>query len=290
MSEVVIRSASPPPLREHLDPLKLVASLWSHRELIGSFASRELLERHKGALLGVAWNILSPLLQLGVFTVVFGFIFGSRWNKGDLPAHLDFPLTYFAGQCIFHVFAESTSRAPTLVSGKPNLVRKVVFPLEILPVTVVYAGLVHALISIGLLLVMLAIVGGISALHWQILLLPVVLLPLVMWSMGVAWALSAIGAIIRDVRHVVTVLVQLLMFLTPLFYQIDRIPPEHRVVRWCIGHNPMSVLVESARQVLLWGEMPNWTSLAWVTALGAIVMLGGHALFSMMRRSMADAH
>lgn len=290
MSDVVIRSASPQPLREHLDPLKLLASLWLHRELIASFASRELLERHKGALLGIGWNILSPLLQLGVFTIVFGYIFASRWNKGDLPTNLDFPLTFFAGQCVFQVFAEAASRAPTLVSGKPNLVRKVVFPLEILPVTVVYAALVHAMVSIGLLLVVLVVAAGFGALRWTIVLFPLVLVPLAMWSMGIAWALSAIGAFIRDVRHVVTVLVQLLMFLTPLFYQIDRIPPEQRAIRWCIEHNPLSILVESARRVLLWGELPSWIDLGWVTALGAVVMLAGHGLFSAMRRSMADAH
>ncbi|MBY0311173.1 MAG: ABC transporter permease [Phycisphaerales bacterium] len=290
MSEVVIRSASPQPVREHVDPLKLLATLWTHRELISSFASRELLERHMGALLGIGWNILSPLLQLAVFTVVFGYIFGSRWNKGELPPHLDFPLTFFAGQCVFQVFAEAASRAPTLVSGKPNLVRKVVFPLEILPVTVVYAALVHAAVAIGLLLIVLVIGAGFGALKWTVLLFPLVLVPLAMWSLGIAWALSAIGAFIRDVRHIVVVLVQLLMFLTPLFYQIDRIPPEQRVIRWSIEHNPMSILVESARRVLLWGEMPSWVGLGWVTLLGAIVMLAGYALFSMMRRSMADAH
>ncbi len=290
MSEVVIRSASAVPLLAHVHPVMLARSLWANRELIRNFASRELLERHKGALLGVGWNILSPLLQLAVFTVVFGYIFGSRWNKGDLPAHLDFPLTFFAGQCVFQVFAECASRAPTLVSGRPNLVRKVVFPLEILPVTVVYAAVVHALISIGLLLVVLCIAGGFGMLRWQIALLPLVLVPLVMWSAGVAWALAAIGAFIRDVRHVVVVAVQLLMFLTPLFYQIDRIPEEQTAIRWCIEHNPLSVLVENARRVLLWGEWPQWAALGWVTLLGAVVMIGGHGLFSVMRRSMADVH
>ncbi len=148
MHELVIRTSRPPPIGEHFNPVGLVRTLWSNRGLISSFASRELMERHKGALLGVGWNILNPLLTLLVFTIVFGYIFGTRWERGNLPPHLDFPLTFFCGQALFAVFAESANLAPTLVSGRPNLVRKEVFPLEVLPVTVVWAGVIHALISL----------------------------------------------------------------------------------------------------------------------------------------------
>jgi lipopolysaccharide transport system permease protein len=293
MSElVVIRSSTPPPLWEHLNPARMVRVLWENRELTRNFARRELAERHKGAMLGAAWNVVSPLLSLLVYTAVFGYIFGSRWGRGNppLPSHLDFPLTLLAGSAVFQVFAECANRAPTLVSSRSNLVRRVVFPLEILPVAAVRAAIVHALIVMALLLVVLAIVSRGAGLHWQIVLLPAVLLPLAMLSLGVSWALAAVGVFVRDVKHVVVVVTQLLMFTTPLFYPIDRIPAEQGWLRTVIETNPLSVMVENGRRVLLWGEMPDWTGLAWVTLLGAVVMMGGFFVFSAMRRSMADVH
>jgi lipopolysaccharide transport system permease protein len=290
MTELVIRSSAPPPISAHLSPAGLAASLWRHRALIRSFSSREVLERHKGALLGIGWNVASPLLALGVYTLVFGYIFGQRWGKGGLPEHLDFPLTYFAGAALYGVFAEAMGRGPTIVSGKPNLVRKVVFPLEILPVTVVHAGVVHALVSIGVLLGVLAAVTGGAGVHPTIALLPLVLLPLVLLSVGVAWTLSAVGVFIRDLRPVTVVLTQLLMFCTPLFYTVDRIPEDKPWLRWIIVHNPLSVIVESGRRVLLWGETPEWGRLGWTTLAGLLAAVGGHAVFSALRRSMADVH
>jgi lipopolysaccharide transport system permease protein len=289
---VVIRSSTPPPLWEHLNIARMVRVVWGNRELIRNFARRDLAERHKGAVLGAVWNVMNPLLSLAVYTVVFGYIFGNRWERGSpaLPPHLDFPLTFFAGNAVFHVFGECANRAPSLVSSRSNLVRKVVFPLEILPVAAVRAGIVHALIIVGILLVVLAAVTGGEGLHWTIVLFPVVLVPLAMLTLGVTWALAAIGVFVRDVRHVVVVLTQLLMFCTPLFYKVDRIPPEHAWLRTLIESNPLSVLVESGRRTLLWGELPDWTALGWVSVFGAIVMAGGFFVFSAMRRSMADVH
>lgn len=290
MTPLVIRTSTPPPLAEHLSPLRLCRSLWANRQLIASFSSRELLERHKGALLGVAWNVLSPLLTLAVYTVVFGYIFGQRWDRGDLPKHFDFPLVFFAGHIFFHVFAESANRAPVLVSGRPNLVRKVVFPLEILPVTVVWSGVIHALLSVGLLLAVLGLVTMGRGLHWHILLAPLVFVPLILISVGVSWFLSAIGVFLRDMRHIILVITQLLMFSTPLFYSVERIPPERVYLRWFIEHNPLSVIVESGRRVLLWGELPNFWALGGATVFGLLVAIAGHAVFSALRRSMADVH
>jgi lipopolysaccharide transport system permease protein len=293
MSELVIRSSVPPSLSEHLSPGRLVRSIWGNRELIGNFARRELMERHKGALLGVAWNIVSPLLTLAVYTIVFGYIFGTRWGRGSppLPDRFDFPLTFFAGNALFHVFTECANRAPTLVTSRSNLVRKVVFPLEILPVTAVWAAFIQSLITIGLLLAVLAIVTDGAGLHWQILYLPLVMLPLLMLSVGAAWALSAVGVFIRDLRHVVVVLTQLLMFMTPVFYKLDaRLAGIHPWLRGIIAHNPLSVIVENGRRVMLWGETPDWIALGWVTMLGAAAMFGGNFVFSAMRRSMADVH
>lgn len=288
MSTLVIRSSTPRPWGEHFSVLRLVGTVWRNRALIRSFAGREVLERNKGAALGVVWNVANPLITLAVYTAVFGYIFGSRWEKGDLPARLDFPITFFTGQMLFHVFAECANRAPTLVTSRPNLVRRVVFPLEILPVTVVCSSLVTLAISAAIVLAITAIATG--GLHWTVVLLPVVCVPLVLLSLGVAWFLSAVGVFVRDVRNIVVVGTQLLMFMTPLFYRIDRIPAEHTWLRWIVQHNPLSVIVENGRRCVLWGEPLEWEKLGVVTGVGFVAMVCGFAVFSMLRRSMADVH
>jgi lipopolysaccharide transport system permease protein len=288
MTDLIIRSSRGTPVWGHFSPLAPVRTILRHAELIRGFAAREILERHKGAFLGIGWNILSPLIQLAIYTFVFGVLFENRWNKGNLPEHWDFALTFFAGQTFFQVFAECANRAPVVISSRPNLVRKVVFPLEILPVTVVASSLVHAAISLGLLLVVLVIVTG--TLQWTLVLVPVVALPLIMLSLGVTWALSAIGVFVRDMRQIVVVATQLLMFMTPLFYRIDRIPEKYHVLRLIVEYNPLSVIVENARRVVLWGEMPQWGVLGAVTIASFIIMMLGYAFFGLCRRGMADVH
>jgi lipopolysaccharide transport system permease protein len=288
MSRVAVRSSLPEPSLSHFSVVRMLSVLPAHRELIVGMTVRDVLERHKGAALGALWNVLQPLLQLAIYTVVFGYIFGSRWDKGGLPAHIDFPVTLFAGLAVYQVFAESMNRAPTAVSSRPNLVRKVVFPLEVLPVTVVGAALVHMAVSVVLLLaVVLAFTGRVPA---TALLFPLVLVPLTMLSLGAAWALAAAGVFVRDVRQVVVVLTQLLMFTTPLFFSIERVPPEYPTIRRLIELNPLSIIVDSARRTLVWGESPHWAHLGAVTLVGAGVMLGGWAVFSACRRGMADVH
>jgi lipopolysaccharide transport system permease protein len=289
---VIIRSSTPAPIRSFLNPVAMLRSLWSHRELIRGFASREVLERHKGALLGVGWNIASPLLQLLVYTAVFGYLFGTRWDRGHLPEALDFPLAFFAGQLVFHIFAEALGRGPTMISSRPNLVRRVVFPLEILPAAGVLSSLITALVTSAILWLTLAIamIAGKGSVPWTIVLAPVVFAPLVLWSLGVSWLLAAAGVFLRDVRHVMVVFTQMLMFATPLFYRIDQLPEQKRWLGTLLQFNPMTVIVENARRVMLWGEPIEWAKLGLVTLAGLIVMQVGYAVFMRVRPHMADMH
>lgn len=288
MSQITIRTSTPRPALGHLNVAEMLAVFVRHRALIAGFAARDVFERHKGALLGVGWNVLQPLLQLAIYTAVFGFVFGSRWGKGKLPEHFDFPVTLFAGLAVFSVFSETVGRAPVSVSSRPNLVRKVVFPVEILPVTVVAAALVHMAISVGLLLaIVLGLTGSVPA---TAVAFPAVVAPLVMMSLGAAWSLGALGVFVRDVRQIVVVLTQLLMFTTPLFFPLERIPEQYPTIRWLVTHNPLSIIVENARRTLVWGEWPAWEHLGAVSVFAAVVMVGGWAFFSACRRGMADVH
>lgn len=263
-----------------------MASRW---DLIWQFASRELLERHKGAMLGVIWNVLSPLLTLSVYTFVFGFVLNVRWeNRGgnawsDMDPHLSFALILFCGHAVAHLFTESVSRAPMIIAGRPNLVRKVVFPLEILPVSVIVAGLVTLGVSIAILCI--CVLGFTGKIYATAPLALVVLIPLLMLTAGASWMLASLGVFLRDVRNVVQVAVHVLVFMSAVFYPIERVPERWQPV---VYYNPLAVIIENVRRPLLWGEMPQWDRLAWVTLLGLVVMQAGYAWFMHTKRGMAD--
>lgn len=289
MSEVAIRSPHGPALGTYLNPISMASGLWRMRDLIWQFASRELLERHKGAMLGVVWNVLSPLLTLGVYTFVFGFVLNVRWEQRGGQAwegmnpHVSFALILFCGHAFAHLFTESVSRAPMLVAGRPNLVRKVVFPLEILPVSVLTASVVTFAVSAAILLVLTFALTGRIPITAPLTLLPMI--PLLMLSLGCSWYLASLGVFLRDIRNVVQVVVHMITFMSAVFYPIERVPETWRHL---VYYNPLAVIIESGRRTLLWGELPDFNRLAWVTLLSVIVMQLGYIWFMRTKRGMAD--
>jgi lipopolysaccharide transport system permease protein len=283
MNEVVVRSSVAEPLGTYLSPVHLARTLWSHRELIRQFVGREILERHKGAYLGVAWNVLSPVLQLAVYSVIFGFVLKGHWERTFIDPRIDFTLLFLVGHTLFHFFAEVANRSPALVASRANLVRKVVFPTEIMPVVIVVSGLVYVGIMFALLVVVVGVVG--KTFVWTSVFLPVVVVPLVMLALGTGWFLASLGVFVRDLRQVVPVLTMLLMFATPVFYAPERLPEE---LRFVAELNPLAVIVENGRRVMIWGEMPRWGALGAVTVLSAMVMQGGYAWYMKSKRGLAD--
>jgi lipopolysaccharide transport system permease protein len=290
MSELVLRSSRPTPLRNLLSPVALVADLVRYGDLLKQFARREVEARHKGTLLGAAWTVFNPLIQLLIYTFIFGVVFAMKWGRlegagasDDAPNPGEFALTFFAAYVAFTVFQECATKAPGLIADRPNLVRKVVFPLEVLPVSVLLAQLFYAAIGVSLLLIATFITTGrISPTVW---LFPVVCIPLSMFALAAAWLLSALGVYIRDLKQVVPVLTQMLFFATPIFYPIKNVPEQYRPV---MEANPFTSLVEMTRQTLLWGEAPNWRTWGMLTLGGAVAMQLAYAWFMRARRGFAD--
>lgn len=290
--QVLIRSARPQPLPEVLNPFNLVADLWRYRDLLKQFSSREVAVRHKGTLLGAAWTVINPLLTLAVYTFLFTVVFPSKWGTLGTAGHTaNFALNFFCGYVVYTVFADVATRAPGLVLDRPNLVRKVVFPLEILPVAATLASLAFALVGIVLLLIAVPIFSGhFSSTVWMF---PVVLIPLCSLTLGVAWFLAALGVFIRDTRQVMPVIMQLYFFMTPIFYPLrdengnvsERIPPAFSSF---LELNPMTTVVEASRATLLNGKQPDWIALGWVTLVGLILMQLGYAWFMRVKRGFAD--
>lgn len=289
MSEVVIRSANPPAAGQMLSPWRMTTGMVRHWDLIWKFAARDIVEMYKGSYLGLVWVIAQPLLILGVYTFVFSAVLEAKdWmgggdEVGTSGRHAGFALMFFTGHLLYQFFSNVVQKSPTLLIGRRNLVQRVVFPVEILPVASALSALVYALIAIALLLIAAAAFAGIV--NWTVLLLPAVLAPLVMLSLGLSWILASLGVFIRDTRVFTEVVVSLLYFMTPIFYTIDAVPDDYK---WVLRLNPMSTIVTSGRDVLLLGQAPDWQALGIVTVASVLVMQIGYFWFMRTKRVFAD--
>ena len=253
-----------------------------HTGLIRQFASREIQSRYRQSWLGTLWVVLTPLLMLAVYTFVFRHVFQMRWG-GTTESNLSFAVRLYAGLAVFNFFAECVSRAPRLVLDQPHLVKKVVFPLEILPWVNVAAALAHLVTAVVVLLALrLLDAGGIPV---TALALPLVWLPLIPLTVGLGWWLAAVGAFVRDIGQVVVMVVSLLLFLSPIFFPIEALPQGVRV--WAFA-NPLALVITDTRNVMINGLWPDWTALV-LNLLGCGLMAAlGAAFFRSARVGFAD--
>lgn len=264
-------------------PLTLVRSVFAQRRLILQLAQRDVSGRYRGSMGGIGWSLLTPLLMLAVYTFVFSVVFKARWGIDAGEEKGMFALIIFVGILTHGVFAECVNKSPTLLLSHANYVKRVVFPLEILPVVVLLSALFHLAVSCVVLLVALLFVqGGIPP---TAALFPIILVPLLLTTLGLTWFLSALGVYIRDIGQFTAILTMVMMFLAPVFYPVSALP-EH--IRPWLYLNPLTFIIEQARNVLLWGSMPDWIGLLKHLAIGMAVACGGFWAFQKMRRGFAD--
>lgn len=265
-----------------ISPKEMAASLWRNRSLIGALVQREVVGRYRGSVMGILWSFFNPLLMLIVYTFVFGVVFKARWSPGS-DSKIEFALVLFAGLIVFSLFAECFARAPSLILSNVNYVKKVVFPLEILPWVVLGSALFHAFISLSVWLIAYLFLFGVP--HATVLLLPLVLLPLVLLTMGLTWALASLGVYLRDVSQFIGLLTTVLMFLSPIFFPASALPEKYRHL---LLLNPLTPAIEQVRDVLYWGKVPSMGMLL-VYFLGtAFVAWLGFAWFQKTRKGFAD--
>lgn len=263
-------------------------SLWRNRQLIVQMTKREVVSRYKGSALGLAWSFFNPVFMLVVYTFVFSVIFKMRWGIGGEESKAQFAVVLFVGLIVHGLivhglFAEVLNRAPGLILSNVNYVKKVVFPLEILPVISMGAALFHGLISLGVLLIAFAMFNG--YLHWTAIFTPLVALPLVILTLGLAWMLASLGVFLRDVGQTIGIITLVMMFLAPVFYPVTAVPEEFRP--WLMA-NPLTFIIEQAREVLIWGHLPNWMGLGIYTVIATVVAWAGYAWFQKTRKGFAD--
>jgi len=267
----------------YLDPLALARHLWGHRELIRQFTRREVEGRYRGSFLGLFWSFLQPLALLAVFTFVTGVVFRARWPGSSHNGLADVALLLFCGLVAFNILGECLSRAGGLVLSVPNYVKKVVFPLEVLPVAVLGSALFHGLASLLVLLVCNLLLRG--SLPWTVALLPLAVAPLVFLTLGLTWLLASLGVFLRDLGYVVPLALQVLFFATPIIYPVESVPAPFR---GAMRLNPLASSVESFRRLIFQGVPPEWSALLTWALLTFAFMLFGYAWFMKSKKGFAD--
>lgn len=261
----------------------MINSFWHNRQVIWQLTNREVVGRYRGSFMGLAWSFFHPLFMLCVYTFVFSVIFKARWGIGSEESRAGFAITLFAGMIIHGLFAECVNRAPGLILSNVNYVKKVVFPLEILPIVALSTALFQTVVSLIILLAAVLLINGF--LFWTVLLLPVVVLPLAVATLGVAWFLASLGVFARDIGQITGVITTVMMFLAPVFYPVSALPIQYQP--WIMA-NPLTFIIEQTRAVLLAGQLPDWSGLVLYSFISCIFAWAGFWWFQKTRKGFAD--
>lgn len=266
-------------------PLSLLGpfNAWlRHPLLTWEMTKRDVLGRYRGASFGLFWSLLSPFFMLAVYTLAFGYIMKARW-PGTGGGTADFAMLLFVGLIVHGFFAECLVRAPTLITHNSNLVKKILFPLDVLPWTVVLSAMFHALANSIVFVLLNAMLRG--EVHATVLLLPVVLAPLAILALGVTWLLSSLSVYLRDIAQVTGVLATAMLFLSPAIVPMEILPEGYQAV---FRMNPLTFIINQAREVAFWGRVPDWSGLAVYGLAALVVAYVCYGIFQKTRRGFAD--
>lgn len=261
-------------------PTALV-NIYRYRNLLYQLVRRDISSRYQGTMIGILWSLILPLLTLAVYAIVFGLILQPRWPNVSDPGM--FTLLLFSGLLVFNFFSECASRSTSLIYSNASYVKKVVFPIDLLIWVPVGTALFHMLLGIVAWSVLVVLLGG--KVYWTIVMLPLVVLPLLIMCAGIGFFLAAVGVFVRDVGQVIAVSVQLLMYLGPVIYPREVLPPKFQ---WLMGLNPITVPVEQFRNILNMGEIPDGVPLLVYTLVACLVAWAGKLFFDKTRHGFAD--
>ena len=257
--------------------------VWENRSLVLQFTLRNIAARYRGSFLGVLWSLIQPLLMLMVYTFVFSVVFRARWGVETCGNRGAFAIIMFCGMAVYTVFAESVTLNVMSVVGNVNLVKKVIFPLEILPLAQVISSTILTLLWFLLLLIGVILVYG--QVYLTMLLLPLILLPLGCLSLGISYFVASVGVFVRDTQHIVGVILQILFFMTPIFYPISALPEQYR---WPLKINPLGYLIEDCRRIFIFGQLPDWGMLGISALLSLLILHLGFFWFCKTKKGFAD--
>lgn len=254
---------------------------WHHRSLVAELVKREFTGRYRGSFGGLLWTVAQPLFMLAIYTVAFGVIMQARW--GFTGTTKEYALMLFAGLIVYNAFAECLAKAPRLIAANPNFVKKVVFPLEVLPWVMAITALLHALIAIAVWVVGYTILYGLP--HTTLVYFPLVFVAFLPVLLTMGWLLAAVGVIVRDIDQLTGMLAHALLFVTPIFYSVDAAPP---LIQKALLLNPLTYIVEQMRLVLFIGQPPSLQGLLVYFLLSLAFSMAALFIFRRLRSSFAD--
>ena len=257
--------------------------MWQHRHLATQLVKRDVVGRYRGSILGLIWSFLHPLFMLLVYLFVFGVVFQIKWGIDPQTGDKEFGVILFSGLILHALLAECLVRSPGIIATNTQFVKKIVFPLEVFPLMIVSTAFFH--FCIGFLLLFIFNTLAHETVHATILLAPVVVLPIVILALGISWFLSSFGVFVRDVGQMTGILATVLLFLCPIFYPLEAVPEQ---LRWLLYLNPLTLIVEQFRSIVIFGRMPDWTGLLVYYVVALTVMRLGYGWFLRTRRAFAD--
>ncbi len=263
-------------LRDYLYPFQ-------YRALIFQLVKREVQQKFQGSWLGLGWALITPIVMLAVYTFVFRLVLKAKWPGSEGASDAEFALQLFSGLIVFTFFGDVIGRAPTLISDQPNMVKKVIFPLSVMPWVSALASAFFTLLSTLVLVIGAGIaMGGLSV---HLLALPVIGLVFFPMLLGLGWLLSSLGVYLRDLGHVIGLMLTPLMFLSPIFYPVSALP---EIVQGFMILNPLALIIDSVRAVVLGGQWPDFYALLFYALVSMVVAMLGAACFHKTRRGFAD--
>ena len=261
----------------------LAESLWRNRQLIWQMTRREVAGRYRGSVIGIAWAFFNPLLMLVIYTFVFSVVFKARWGVGGDESKTDFAILLFVGLIVHGFFAECVNQAPRLILSNVNYVKKVIFPLEILPWVAFGSALFHTTISLVVLLLAQLILS--QQMPWTVIFFPFILLPLFFVTMGFSWFIAALGVYVRDIGEITGIFTTVLLFVSAVFFPISALPMQYQ--SW-LELNPLVFIIEEGRNSLIFGQLPDFGRWGMMLAAGILIAWAGFAWFQKTRKGFAD--
>lgn len=271
-----------PHAEQPASPAAIFKSVCANRSLIMQMAWRDVAGRYRGSMMGLVWSFLNPVLMLVVYTFVFSVVFKAKWGGVD-EGRVQFALVLFVGLIVHGLFAEVLNRSPSLIVGNVSYVKKVVFPLEILPFIALLSALFHTLVSVLVFLVAFAVMSG--HLSWSMLLAPLVFFPLILLAVGLSWFLASLGVFVRDISQAIGIITTVMLFMAPVFFPLSALPESYHIY---IMANPLTFIIEQAREVLVWGRMPDFVGLTAYCVVALLIFFGGFFWFQKTRKGFAD--
>lgn len=267
------------------NPLHLPRLVWKNRTLLLQLVQRNIVGRYRGSMLGLIWSFIQPLMMLCVYTFVFSVVFQARWGTtlGNMSgSRAEFAIMMFCGIAVFTIFSESISMSCISILSCPNFVKKVIFPLEILPLSQVVSTFILGFVWFILLFFGSFLMKGPSL---MMLLLPLVLIPLFLTVLGISFFVASLEIYLRDTQYIVGVILQVLFFMTPIFYSVEQLPERFR---WVLQMNPLTILIDETRKVVLLHQFPDWLFLGISYLIGIAILQLGFTWFTKTKKGFAD--